>query len=64
MGKLKRWLPTDKWIAAASTGVAAIVSSWIATEGFDKDERMMLAALIPSLVGSYWVSNKDRLTGA
>jgi len=57
----KRWVPTDKFIAAASTGLAAILSSWIATEGFDKDERLMLAALIPSLVSAYWVSNKDRL---
>lgn len=57
----RRWIPTDKWIASATTGVAAIVSSWVATGGFDDIERGMVATLIPALVSAYFITNKDRL---
>lgn len=60
---MKKWIPTDKWVASAATGLGAVVATWVNTGAFDKEERSMLATLIPALIAAYFVSNKDRLKG-
>lgn len=51
------WLPTKKWWAALTSGLASIAATWIVSGAFDGTEKGQLAALIVALVGAYWLPN-------
>lgn len=56
---MKSYKPTQKWIAAAVTGVASILASWIVTGAFDDVERGMSGTLLVALASSFIKTNDD-----
>jgi hypothetical protein len=55
----KSWMPTRKFWAMLTAGLASIAASWIVTGAFDDVERGMAATLLVAAVGAYWKSNED-----
>ena len=58
MGK---WMPTRKWWAQTTGGLASIAASWIVSGAFDDVERGMAATLLVAAVASYWTPNAKRV---
>lgn len=59
----KSWLPTRKWYALVTGGLASIAASWILSGAFDDVERGMAATLLVGAVSSYWTPNADTAGG-
>jgi hypothetical protein len=62
-GAEKSWLPTRKWWAQLTGGVASVVASWLISGSFDDVERGMAATLLLALAASYWTPNADTRAG-
>lgn len=53
----RRWRPTRKWVAARVTALAAILTMWQVTGGWDAEETIALIGLVTEGAISYLTPN-------
>lgn len=56
--------PTKKWWAALVTSIAALLTMYFATGGWDNEEWIALIALVAQAIVTYLVPNSPTVGGA